>query len=119
MQQLPLLPVPTFATEQYPKGLGPTVPEIELEKFEIKAHAKKCFSMIIPEVTEQMKASSNLKSVILCGIETHACITHTTLGIKYHIQMYDKTTLNISFHSRSDGDGYRCPHPHGLCQLEE
>ena len=83
--KLTLLPVPTFATEQYPKGLGPTVPEIELEKFEIKAHAKKCFSMIIPEVTEQMKAESNLKSVILCGIETHACITHTTLGIKYQI----------------------------------
>ena len=82
MQKVTLLLVPTFATEQYPKGLGPTVPEIELEKFGIPAHAKKCFSMIIPEVTEQMKASSNLKSVILCGIETHACITHTTLGIK-------------------------------------
>merc|ERR1719350_1611230 len=36
--------MPTFATEQYPKGLGPTVPEIELEKFGIPAHAKKCFS---------------------------------------------------------------------------
>ena len=83
MQKVTLLLVPTFATEQYPKGLGPTVPEIELEKFGIPAHAKKCFSMIIPEVTEQMKESSNLKSVILCGIETHACITHTTLGNKY------------------------------------
>merc|ERR1712110_1202128 len=34
----------------------------------------------------------NLKSVILCGIETHACITHTTLdlmemGIDVHIPM--------------------------------
>ena len=80
-----LLLVPTFATEQYPKGLGPTVPEIELEKYNIKAHAKKCFSMIIPEVTEQMKASSNIKSVILCGIETHACITHTTLGREHYL----------------------------------
>ena len=99
-----MLLVPTFATEQYPKGLGPTVPEIELEKFGIPAHAKKCFSMIIPEVTEQMKDTSNLKSVILCGIETHACITHTTLG-----NQISETTDNNSNYCiyviRSDGDG--------------
>merc|ERR1719192_3080036 len=37
--------MPTFATEQYPKGLGPTVPEIELTKFNIVPHAKTCFTM--------------------------------------------------------------------------
>merc|ERR1719325_73305 len=49
--------MPTFATEQYPKGLGPTVPEIELAKCNIVPPAKTCFTMIIPEVTEQMKAA--------------------------------------------------------------
>ena len=73
--------VPTFATEQYPKGLGPTVPEIELAKFNIVPHAKTCFTMAVPELMEQMKAAQpETKSVILCGIETQACITHTTLG---------------------------------------
>ena len=73
--------MPTFATEQYPKGLGPTVPEIELAKFNIVPHAKTCFTMAVPELMEQMKAAQpETKSVILCGIETQACITHTTLG---------------------------------------
>ena len=74
-------PVPTFATEQYPKGLGHTVPELELEKYNITPHSKTCFTMMIPELVEQMKnANAETKSVILCGIETQACITATTLG---------------------------------------
>merc|ERR1719220_1481520 len=83
--------MPTFATEQYPKGLGPTVPEIELAKFNIVPHAKTCFTMALPELVEQMKAAQpETKSVILCGIETQACITHTTLdllemGLDVHI----------------------------------
>merc|ERR1719158_759596 len=42
--------MPTFATEQYPKGLGATVPELELAKFNIVPHSKTCFTMIIPEL---------------------------------------------------------------------
>ena len=73
--------VPTFATEQYPKGLGPTVPEIELAKYNIVPYAKTCFTMILPELMEKFKAAQpETKSVILCGIETQACITATTLG---------------------------------------
>merc|ERR1719445_1997195 len=83
--------VPTFATEQYPKGLGHTVPELELEKYSITPHSKTCFTMMIPELVEQMKkANADTKSVILCGIETQACITATTLdllemGLDVHI----------------------------------
>ena len=55
-----------------PLGLGPTVPELgdisHAKKFE-----KTCFSMVLPEVEEELKANGR-KSVILCGIETQACI---------------------------------------------
>jgi len=86
-----IMSVPTFATEQYPKGLGHTVPELELEKYNITPHSKTCFTMMIPELVEQMKnANAETKSVILCGIETQACITATTLdllemGLDVHI----------------------------------
>merc|ERR1719431_1208714 len=74
--------VPCVATEQYPKGLGPTVPELELAKFDIQPRAKTCFTMMLPEVMEELKAAeTDIKSVILCGIETHACIHHTTLDL--------------------------------------
>ena len=73
--------MPTFCTEQYPKGLGPTVPEIELAKYNILPISKTCFTMILPELMEKFKeAQPETKSVILCGIETQACITATTLG---------------------------------------
>jgi len=52
-----LMSVPSVATEQYPKGLGPTVPELELVKFGIKPYAKTCFTMILPQVLEELKAS--------------------------------------------------------------
>merc|ERR1719312_1666788 len=83
--------MPTFATEQYPKGLGVTVPELELAKFNIVPHSKTSFTMLIPELLDQMKDSmKETKSVILCGIEARACITATALdllemGIDVHI----------------------------------
>jgi len=83
-----ILELPTIVTEQYPKGLGPTVPELgdisHAKKFE-----KTCFSMVLPEVEEELKASGR-KSVILCGIETQACILKTAtdlldLGYDVHV----------------------------------
>merc|ERR1719259_80009 len=74
--------MPAFATEQYPKGLGHTVPEIELAKFSIRAHPKTCFTMCVPDLLEELKSvQPDTKSIILCGIETHACIHHTTLDL--------------------------------------
>ena len=79
-----IMSIPTIATEQYPKGLGPTVPELEISKFNIVPHSKTCFTMMIPDVLKQIN-DGKTKSVILCGIETQACITATTLG-KYDLK---------------------------------
>ncbi|XP_054849415.1 isochorismatase domain-containing protein 2 [Eublepharis macularius] len=73
------LEIPTAVTEQYPKGLGPTVPELGAEG--LRKYPKTCFSMIIPEVEKEMAAVPNLKSVLLCGIETQACIMSTALDV--------------------------------------
>ncbi|XP_062994861.1 isochorismatase domain-containing protein 2 [Elgaria multicarinata webbii] len=73
------LQIPTVVTEQYPQGLGPTVPELGAEEF--PKYTKTCFSMIIPEVEKEMASVPNLKSVLLCGIETQACIMSTALDI--------------------------------------
>ncbi|KAL7990069.1 hypothetical protein Chor_012735 [Crotalus horridus] len=66
------LEIHTVVTEQYPKGLGPTVPELGAE--ELPKYTKTCFSMLIPEVEKGMESVPNLKSILLCGIETQACI---------------------------------------------
>jgi len=86
-----IMSLPCLATEQYPKGLGPTVDELGLAKHSVTAFPKTCFTMVIPELLEALKTQQEeTKSVILCGIETHACIHHTALdlierGIEVHI----------------------------------
>ncbi|XP_014352597.1 isochorismatase domain-containing protein 2 isoform X2 [Latimeria chalumnae] len=74
-----LLEIPTVVTEQYPKGLGPTVPELGAEG--LKKFQKTCFSMLTPEVEEELQGVTDLRSVILCGIETQACIMSTALDL--------------------------------------
>merc|ERR1719370_517398 len=61
--------LPIAATEQYPKGLGPTVPELELEKYGVKAHPKSCFTMFLPDLMAELKEKQpETKSIILCGV---------------------------------------------------
>lgn len=67
-----VLGIPQVLTEQYPKGLGPTVPELGAEG--LKAHAKTSFTMLSEEVEKELQALGNPKQAILCGIEAHACI---------------------------------------------
>lgn len=67
-----ILGIPPILTEQYPKGLGPTVPELGAEG--LTAHAKTSFTMMIEEVESKLQALGNPKQAILCGIEAHACI---------------------------------------------
>jgi hypothetical protein len=61
--------IPILATEQYPKGLGSTVDEIDTSGFKDKIFPKTVFSMVIPEIEEELKKMPNIKSVVLFGIE--------------------------------------------------
>ncbi|XP_072011580.1 isochorismatase domain-containing protein 2 [Engystomops pustulosus] len=79
LQTAKILEIPVVVTEQYPKGLGPTVPELGAEG--LKKYSKTCFSMLIPEVEKELQRTPERQSVILCGIETHACIMSTTLDL--------------------------------------
>nr|XP_042712137.1 isochorismatase domain-containing protein 2 isoform X3 [Chrysemys picta bellii] len=83
-----LLEIPVVVTEQYPQGLGPTVPELGAEG--LRKFPKTCFSMLVPEVEEELGALPHLRSVLLCGIETQACIMSTALdalerGLDVHV----------------------------------
>uniref|UniRef100_A0A673UU55 Isochorismatase domain containing 2 n=1 Tax=Suricata suricatta TaxID=37032 RepID=A0A673UU55_SURSU len=82
-----LLEVPAVLTEQYPEGLGPTVPELGAEG--LRPLAKTCFSMV-PAVQQELDTRPQLRSVLLCGIETQACILNTALdlldrGLQVHV----------------------------------
>uniref|UniRef100_A0A4X2JXL3 Isochorismatase domain containing 2 n=1 Tax=Vombatus ursinus TaxID=29139 RepID=A0A4X2JXL3_VOMUR len=76
LQVARMLDIPVMLTEQYPTGLGPTVPELGAQ--DIRAVPKTCFSMVVPEVERLMNARPSLRSVLLCGIEAQACIMPLT-----------------------------------------
>jgi isochorismate hydrolase len=77
-----ILDIPLIATEQYPKGLGSTVPEVNLSKA-AGVFSKTKFSMLIPEVEEKMRTlcGGNVHHVILCGVEAHVCIQQTVIDL--------------------------------------
>lgn len=75
------LKVPILLTQQYTKGLGSTVPEIQ-QYFEGQAHIEKvAFSCCDePSFMEQLHAIDR-KFIIITGIETHVCVLQTVIDL--------------------------------------
>jgi len=73
-----ILNIPTIVTEQYPKGLGATVPMVkEVLSPDSSILEKASFSaLLVPEFAQKVK-SSGKKQVVICGIETHICVLQT------------------------------------------
>lgn len=82
-----ILDVPVLLTEHYPQGLGPTVPELGAQG--VRNMSKTSFSMV-PPLQQELDKLPQLKSVLLCGIETQVCILNTALdlldrGLQVHV----------------------------------
>lgn len=76
-----ILGVPMFVTEQYRKGLGPTVPELAAAIAGFAPVEKLTFSACgTPGVVEPLKARGRT-DVVLCGIEAHVCVCQTCLDL--------------------------------------
>jgi nicotinamidase-related amidase len=81
VQGAALLRLPIFVTEQYRKGLGPTVADLAshipgfapLEKLTFSAWGA-------PGLPEAVQAQG-LTEVVLCGLETHVCVAQTCLDL--------------------------------------
>lgn len=74
-----LFDVPVLGTEQYPKGLGPTVPELAGELTILPS--KLSFSCTGGEGFHQALSTRGGHQVLLAGIETHVCVLQTALDL--------------------------------------
>ncbi|NBW95231.1 MAG: isochorismatase family protein [Planctomycetia bacterium] len=76
-----LLDVRIAATEQYPRGLGPT--PAELAALLPGPSAKTAFSSCgcAPFATLVDASTPPIRAVVLCGLETHVCIAQTALDL--------------------------------------
>jgi isochorismate hydrolase len=69
--------IPILITEQYPKGLGKTVPEVKMELGSLSPIEKVSFSCCGVEAFNDKLNQLARNQVILTGIETHVCILQT------------------------------------------
>ena len=76
-----VLDIPVVATTQYSKGLGNTVaevasllPEKTVDKTMFSCFASEAFCSVLKQVP------GNRTTVLLCGMESHICVTQTALG---------------------------------------
>jgi nicotinamidase-related amidase len=75
------LSVPTIVTEQYPKGLGPTLRELSPWVPAVGAAKKRCFSCCESDEF-QARFDEDRPQVILAGMEAHICVLQTALQLK-------------------------------------
>jgi nicotinamidase-related amidase len=74
-----LLEVPVFATEQYPKGLGPTVADLA-GKLPERPEKLAFSSCAVPVVVDGFR-QQNRTQILVTGIESHVCVLHTTFDL--------------------------------------
>ena len=71
------LGLPVLVTEQYPKGLGATVPEVAAHLEGISPIEKLCFSAFEADGFYAALNEGDRDQVLLCGIEAHVCVNQT------------------------------------------
>lgn len=75
------LGLPILLTEQYPKGLGSTLPEVRALLPDVPAIAKTSFSCCgAGDFVERLRAL-DVERVVLAGIEAHVCVLLTALDL--------------------------------------
>jgi nicotinamidase-related amidase len=69
--------LPILYTEQYPKGLGSTAPEVmELLEGRPRFEKRSLSALGAPGLAEHL-LSLGRRQALICGIETHACVNQT------------------------------------------
>jgi nicotinamidase-related amidase len=79
--------VPILATEQYPKGLGHTVPEVAEH---LPAGVEPIEKVVFSAVEADGFDLGGADQALVCGIETHVCVNQTVVdllarGIDVHV----------------------------------
>lgn len=77
-----LLGLPVIATEQYPQGLGPTVPQ--LARLVEHRPAKRAFSCGACADALAGLTGRGIHKILVAGIETHVCVMQSVMDLLAH-----------------------------------
>ena len=90
IQGAQILDLPILLTEQYPQGLGPTIPEIAELLEGVEPITKTAFSCCGENTFNQAFADLGREQALLVGIETHVCVwqtAHDLLESEYEVHV--------------------------------
>ncbi len=77
-----ILGLPIVVTEQYPRGLGVTIPPIvEALGDTYRPLEKLSFSIMGDEEIKKKVVDLKVKNIVLCGMETHVCVLQSALDL--------------------------------------
>jgi len=81
--------IPIVLTEQYSKGLGPTIPEVKQLLPNIQPIEKVEFSCFGSEKFVEVLKGLKAKTLVILGIETHICVAQTVIdGLERGYKIY-------------------------------
>lgn len=76
------LGIPRLISEQYPKGLGETVPMVAAAAADVTPMPKIAFSCAADPAIAAAVDATGRRLVVLAGAEAHVCVLQTALGFK-------------------------------------
>ncbi|MEX1147704.1 MAG: hydrolase [Sphingomonadales bacterium] len=78
--------IPVTLSEQYPKGLGPTIEPLMKYLGDVPRFEKMHFSCAVdPEILRRVRhleTASNRDQIVVVGIEAHVCVLQSALGFR-------------------------------------
>lgn len=101
-----VLGVPIIVTEQYPQGLGPTVPEISQLLVNVKPLPKIHFSCYGDENFVRRLGALGPRQILVSGIESHVCVYQSVSDLVhsgYEVQVVTDAISSRTLENREIG----------------
>jgi len=76
-----ILEIPLLVTEQYPEGIGPTLPELKALLGNTPIISKRTFSCCREPRVMTILETLQRRQILICGIETHVCVFQTAADL--------------------------------------
>lgn len=85
-----LFKLPIIVTEQNPRGLGPTIPELRELLGDVTYIEKMTFNACLNEKFLKKLEATGREQLLVAGVETHVCVYQTVAGLlkrSYQVQL--------------------------------
>ncbi len=81
LQGINALDIPVIVSEQYPKGLGSTVPEIKEVLGIAPILPKTTFSCLDDDALRTAIQATECNTILICGAEAHICVLQSAMDL--------------------------------------